>query len=52
MTIYLAPLVLIVGLLAYGFSPSAKIQQLGLYAFAVALLVTLQEFAGHVLHLP
>jgi hypothetical protein len=52
MTIYLAPLVCLIGLLAYGFSTSAKIQQLGLYAFAVALLVTLQEFSARVLHLP
>jgi hypothetical protein len=52
MTIYLAPLVLLAGLILYGWAPPAntKMQKLALIAIAVGLLVTLQMFASHALH--
>jgi Na+/phosphate symporter len=51
MTIYLAPLVALVGALAYCFSKHPKIVELGRIAFAVALLATLLTLtAGKALH--
>lgn len=45
MTIYLAPLVALLGLLTYAFAP-AKPAELGRLAFAAGLLVSLLEFSG------
>jgi Na+/phosphate symporter len=45
-TIYLAPLAMLVGLLMYGFAGNSKLQEIGRITFAFGLLVTLMEFAG------
>jgi len=47
MVIWLAPLVMLIGLLAYALSSNGKVSELGRVAFACGLLVSLFEFAGH-----
>jgi Na+/phosphate symporter len=46
MTIYLAPLTAIIGVLAYALSASSKIQELGRIAFFCGLLITLMLFSS------
>jgi Na+/phosphate symporter len=50
MTIYLAPLVCIVGALVYCFGGHPKVVELGRIAFAFGLLATLLAYGGR-LHL-
>ena len=47
MTIYLAPLVALLGLLAFALSKNPDVKALALYAWACGLLVTLLDFTGH-----
>lgn len=52
MLIYLAPLVMLVGLLMYALSANPKLAEIGRILFAFGLLVTLMQFsAGHVMKL-
>jgi Na+/phosphate symporter len=50
MTIYLAPLTMLVGALVYGFAGNSKLQEIGRISFAFGLLVTLMEAGGKVFH--
>jgi hypothetical protein len=52
MTVYLAPLVTILGCLVYALSSNGKVAELGRLAYAAGLLVTLLQFMAHVTHLP
>jgi hypothetical protein len=53
MIIFLAPLIMLAGLLAYALSANPKIAEIGRIAFAFGLLVSLLEFAGRApFHLP
>lgn len=52
MVVWLAPLFMLIGLLAYGFSANAKVAEIGRLAYACSLLVSLFEFAGRVLRFP
>lgn len=51
MLIYLAPLVCLIGLLAYSLSSNAKTVELGRLAFFAGLLISLMKFAA-TYHLP
>ena len=48
MLILIAPLVMLIGLLAYALSTNGKVMELGRIAFAFGLLVTLWQFAPHI----
>lgn len=51
-TIFLAPLVTLIGILMYALAANPKLQEIGRLAYAVGLLVTLIEFAqGKFFHL-
>lgn len=49
---YLAPIVSICGALVYGLSGNSKAAELGKYAFACGLLITLVMCGGHSIKLP
>ncbi len=50
MTIYLAPLTALVGILMYGFAGNSKLQEIGRIMFAFGLLATLMETGSKVFH--
>ena len=51
-TIYLAPLTALVGVLMYAFASNPKLGEMGRIMFAFGLLVSLLEFAaGKIIHL-
>jgi len=47
MTIYLAPLVMLIGAFVYILTTNSKAQELGRAMFWCGLLITLSEFSGH-----
>ena len=47
MEIFLAPLVLLIGVIAYGFSKDGKVMELARIAVFCGLFVTLLEFQKH-----
>lgn len=51
MIIYLAPLVALIGILAYALSPNAKVAEIGRICFFCGLFVFLFQFVGKY-HLP
>jgi Na+/phosphate symporter len=50
MTIYLAPLVMVIGALVWFFAGNAKVAEMGRIMFAFGLLVTLSSLGGKSLH--